>query len=117
MRNIFVWRLSLGLLLALGPMDVEAQVSRASTSATYVESGNEWLKKGEIERAIADYDLAIAFDASAVAFYNRALALQRKGDLAGALSDYTQAIELNPRDANAYLNRGVIHDELGAREA
>jgi hypothetical protein len=40
------------------------------------------MAKGEIERAIADYDLAIAFDSrSALVYYN--LAGRRKGGLAG----------------------------------
>jgi len=46
------------------------------------------LAKGDWDRAIADYDLAIAFDGSAaVAYYNRGLARQRKGDSAGAIRD------------------------------
>jgi len=32
------------------------------------------MAKGEFERAIADYDLAIALDANAVGYFNRGLA-------------------------------------------
>jgi hypothetical protein len=45
MRNIFAWRLSIVLLLASVAAGVMAQTSRAITSASYVERGNEWLKK------------------------------------------------------------------------
>lgn len=31
-----------------------------------------------------------------------------KGDLNGAISDFTKAIELNPQSANAHANRGLI---------
>ncbi|MCI0390588.1 MAG: hypothetical protein MOB07_17725 [Acidobacteria bacterium] len=41
----------------------EAQSSRASSAASYLDRGNGWLKKGEFERAIVDYSFAIAFDA------------------------------------------------------
>src|SRR5215510_9331661 len=99
-------------LLCLAPL-ARAQSSRTASAASYLERGNERLARGEWDRAIADYDLAIAFDArGVVAFYNRGLARHRKGDLLGALSDYDHAIELNPRYTDAYLNRGVAHAGL-----
>src|SRR5262245_20185793 len=74
---------TLALLTSCG---AAAQTSRADSAKSYVARGNEWMKKGEIERAIADYDLAIASDAmSAVAYYNRGVARSRKGALAGSL--------------------------------
>src|SRR5262245_49462751 len=85
------------LCLVTAAANVQAQTSRASSAASYLERGNQWLAKGEWDRAIADYDLAIAFDARAAIYNNRGLAKQRKGDLAGALSDYNRAIELNSR--------------------
>ena len=39
----------------------QPQTSRASSAASYLERGNEWLKKGEWERAITDYEPAIAY--------------------------------------------------------
>src|SRR5215468_3808355 len=82
---------------------VQAQNSRAYSAASYLERGNAWMAKGEIERAIADYDLAIA--------------RERKGDLAGAVSDYDQAIGLNTRYADAYINRGIVRCRLGEIDA
>src|SRR5262245_26131700 len=91
----------------------QPQTSRASSAASYLERGNQWMAKGEWDRAIADYDLAIAFDARAPVYNNRGLARQRKGDLAGALGDYDRAIELNPRFADGLINRGLLHAEQG----
>ena len=31
-----------------------------------------------------------------------------RGDLDGAISDFAKAIELNPQNAKAYANRGII---------
>src|SRR5262245_52133479 len=101
------------LWLVMAAANVEAQTSRASSASSYLERGNQWLAKGELDRAIADYDLAIAFDACAAIYNNRGLARQRKGDLAGSLSDYDRAIELNPRYAEGLINRGLFHAEQG----
>ncbi|HEU0179055.1 MAG TPA: tetratricopeptide repeat protein, partial [Blastocatellia bacterium] len=101
------------LCILTSAANVQAQTSRASSAASYLERGNEWLEKGELDRDIADYDLAIAFDARAAIYNNRGLAKQRKGDLAGALSDYNRAIELNPRYPEALINRGLFHAEQG----
>jgi tetratricopeptide (TPR) repeat protein len=43
---------------------------------------------------------------TAVDYYNRGNAEKAKGDLDGAIADYTRAIELDPRSADAYFNRG-----------
>src|SRR5262245_9581677 len=96
-RSVSLLIITLTLCWLAPATAAQAQTSRASSAAAYLERGNEWMKKGDLERAIADYDLAIAFDArSAVAYYNRGLARQRKDDLAGTLSDFDRAIQLNP---------------------
>ncbi|MEB3338225.1 MAG: tetratricopeptide repeat protein [Leptolyngbyaceae bacterium] len=49
---------------------------------------------------------------SAVEFYNRGVDKANKKDYKGAIADYTQAIQLNPKYAIAYLNRGVAYRKL-----
>src|SRR5215813_13465485 len=72
------------VLLLAGP-SVTGQTSRADSAKSYLERGSGWLKKGEIERAISDFDLAIATDQRlAAAWYNRGLAHYRQGNQAGA---------------------------------
>jgi tetratricopeptide (TPR) repeat protein len=39
------------------------------------------------------------------------------GDLKGALKDYNQAIAETPSDPDAYINRGIVLDELGQHQA
>jgi Flp pilus assembly protein TadD len=41
-------------------------------------------------------------------WYERGLLRGAKGDLDGALADYAKVIELDPRYAKAYANRGMI---------
>ena len=49
----------------------------------------------------------------AEAYNNRGVAWQRKGDYDRAITDYTKAIELNPRFAEAYYNRGNAYYSKG----
>jgi tetratricopeptide (TPR) repeat protein len=53
-----------------------------------------------------------ALDPSAIYFY-RATAYLRKGDKDHALTDYSKAIQLNPKLAKAYNNRGIIYRDKG----
>src|SRR5262249_40625745 len=93
--------------IALGA-SAQAQNTRTTSAASYLERGNQSFARDELDRAIADYDLAIAFEPGAPVYYNRALAKERKGDIDGALADYERSIELNPRYAGAHRNRGNI---------
>jgi tetratricopeptide (TPR) repeat protein len=49
----------------------------------------------------------------AVAFFNRALAYEEKGDYHRAIADYSEAIRLNPNDAEAHLYRGLDKQRIG----
>ena len=48
----------------------------------------------------------------AIAYYNRGNAKDDKGDLDGAIADYNRAIELDPKLAIAYNNRGNAEKKL-----
>jgi tetratricopeptide (TPR) repeat protein len=46
-------------------------------------------------------------------YYQSGLARKAKGDLDGAIADYSKAIEINPRYAEAFVNRGVARKAKG----
>ena len=46
-----------------------------------------------------------ALEPDAVAYFNRGIAYQAKGERDRAIADYDKAIALNPKYANAYYNR------------
>ena len=48
--------------LSLATAVAQPLASRSATAISYIERGGAWLAKGELERALADYDLAIASD-------------------------------------------------------
>jgi Flp pilus assembly protein TadD len=80
----------------------------------YNNRGNEWLKKGEYDRAIADYDQAIRIQPkSASALNGRGVARREKGEFDRALVDHDEAIRLSPKRAEYYNNRGIALREKG----
>ena len=48
-----------------------------------------------------------------MAFYNRGNAYRVKGENDIALVDFSEAIRLNPRYTNAFINRGVVYQTKG----
>ena len=87
-------------------------VSRSA--ASYLQRGNESFSRGELDRAIADYNLALRFNPEfGLAYYNRGVTLAVKGDLDAAFADYSRAIELDARNGDAYTQRGVIQYRKG----
>ncbi len=49
----------------------------------------------------------------AIAFYNRALAYENKEKYDLAIADFTEAIRIDPNDADFFLNRGIDKQRIG----
>jgi tetratricopeptide (TPR) repeat protein len=87
-------------------------------SASMAQRPREWLKCLGLEAPIIDNVIdgctAViqsgqeAREKLATAFDNRGVAYKQKGRYEQALQDYEEAIRLNPSNANAYNNRGII---------
>ncbi len=72
--------------------------------------GIAYKAKGDLDRAIADYDQAIRVDPSyAPALNSRGIAYKARGDIDKAIADYDRVIQLNPQSAPAYNNRGYAY--------
>src|SRR6516162_1906708 len=70
--------------------------------------------KGDLDRAIADYNQAIRLDPQdADPHYGRGVAWSEKGDLDRTIADYDEAIRLDPKHERAYYNRGVAWSAKG----
>ena len=71
--------------------------TRQASAASYIERGIQYQRQGLLDRAIADYTIAIEFDPrSALAHYNRGSAHQQRDELMEAIADYSKAIEIDP---------------------
>src|SRR5262245_3020340 len=80
----------------------------------YNSRGIAWRRKGNYDRAIADYTEAIRLDPKYVlAYNNRCFAWYLKKDYDRAIADCNEAIRLDPKHAQAYNNRGIVWHEKG----
>jgi tetratricopeptide (TPR) repeat protein len=76
--------------------------------------GNAYKAKGDLNRALRDYDEAITLNPKeAGAYVDRALVLTLKGGRNAAMKDYDEAIRLNPKQWEAYFNRAANLREEG----
>ena len=81
------------------------QESQKNRSIAYYNRGNAYDKKGEVDRAVADFTKAIKlYPNSAAAYNNRGLAYKKKGDKEQAIGDFRKALEINPSDQGAKNN-------------
>ncbi len=87
---------------------------RKKPDVDYVSRGKSYLKNGQIEDAITDFNKAIRLSPeNAAAYFARGNAYYVNGQVDQAISDYDKAIELNPRYTNAYFSRGYYYQATG----
>jgi len=83
-------------------------------AGTFTSAGVTHLQMGEYDRAIRDFDRALAIQPGlVVAWRQRGLAYRGKGDYERALADFDQAILFAPSDARLYTDRGLAYELLG----
>ena len=98
--------------IRLDPEDADAAYRRAGGNCAWAG------KKGEYDKAIADFNEAIRLDPKdAIAYNNRGNAWSDKKEYDKAIADYTEAIRLDPETACAYCNRGIAWiEQEGVRQ-
>ena len=88
-----------------------------ATRVHYVLGGNQYFKKGEYEKAIAEYEKAITLQPDFAPAYNRlgmAYAILR--DFEKAEKNFLKVIELAPEVDQGYVNLGLLYELKGERE-
>jgi lipoprotein NlpI len=77
--------------------------------------GGAYHAKGDLDRAIADYDEAIRLNPKDKdAFGLRANAYKAKGDFGHSLADYDQLVQLDAKDARAYFHRARVYWQMAS---
>ena len=90
---------------------------RVNLTVSYNNRGLAYNKLKEHEKAIADYNKAIALNPKyAIAYNNRGLAYDELKEHEKAFEDYNKAIALDPEYARAYNNRGIAYNKLKEHE-
>lgn len=85
----------------------------------YYERGNLYFTLGEYQAAIENYTQAIDLqpDLYLIAYYrNRGLARTQIKDYQGAITDFSHALQINPRMGEIYQQRGDARSQLGDRQ-
>jgi tetratricopeptide (TPR) repeat protein len=86
----------------------------ADLSTAFSNRGIAFKRKGDFDRAIADYDEAIKHNpGSAIAYINRCADYNAKGAHDRAIADCNTALRLDPKNGNALNNRGFGYLQKG----
>ena len=89
-----------------------ARLNRTDRVRAYNSRGILWKRKGDYDRAIADYTAAIELNRNYLfAYYNRGNSYLEKQNFDRAIADFAAAIRINPKYSQAYANRGVAYGE------
>lgn len=74
---------------------------------TYYQMGNDYYEKGDYDRAIENYNMAILLNpVFSEAYFNRALSYYQMKNFDKSVADYTKSMELDPQNPIIYNNRG-----------
>lgn len=78
-------------------------------AALFLERGFAETKSNDFTTAISDFNRAIALNATASAYMQRADAYRLSGDYPKAIADYEVVLRMKPHDKNVYVARGIAH--------
>ncbi len=93
---------------------VVASSTQANTADDYLAQVKALLgKKGSEQEVIRLTNQMLTTRQSAEAYFYRAYAKSELGDMQGAITDYSQAIAVNPSSADSYSNRAKIRFKTG----
>ncbi|MFH0736960.1 MAG: AAA family ATPase [Candidatus Micrarchaeota archaeon] len=74
---------------------------------TYYQAGNDFYEKGDYDRAIENYNMAILLNpVFSEAYFNRALSYYQLKNFDKSVADYTKSMELDPQNPIIFNNRG-----------
>jgi tetratricopeptide (TPR) repeat protein len=112
-NRLAFWAVVLSLTLAASA----AQAQDPRSTKDYYERAVERFEKGDLDRAIVDFNYAIELNPRFAKAYNgRAAAWSALGCAEEALADFTAALEINPRLPQAYVGRAAIWFRKGDLE-
>lgn len=100
------------ILDACGALIDNEKTAKADRLKALIARSGALVRKDEVDRAIADYDVMIGLDPQADFFNTRGELWRKKGDRPKALADFAAAIKLNPDHPTARANYKRLAQEL-----
>jgi tetratricopeptide (TPR) repeat protein len=101
------------ILAACGALIDNDKTARADRIKALIARAGVFSRRDQIDRAIADYDSVLRFDATLADIFNaRGELWRKKGDRPKALQDFGAAIRLNPDQQAARANYKSLAQEL-----
>ena len=83
-------------------------------ATAHLNRANVYAQRAKYDRALADYDAALALDAqNPLIPYNRGNAYFDSRQYERAVADFSRAVRLDAGFALAYFNRGLAQEQLG----
>jgi tetratricopeptide (TPR) repeat protein len=84
----------------------------------HIDKGIQFGNSGNFEKAISEFKHVLQLDPRNIHAYNNiGVAYFRLGDIDGAISSYTKAIDLGIADANMYFYRGLMYGKYKQEDA
>ncbi len=100
-----------------GLADYTVVIRRNPDAISYNNRGVAYIRMGEFDKAILDFNDAIRLDPKfALSFANRADSYRKKGDCPRAINDATEAIKIEARLSLAYLIRADAYADADIPE-
>jgi tetratricopeptide (TPR) repeat protein len=85
-----------------------------SETVIHFFKGAVYHEKGQVDKAISEYNKAIEIDPTFVwAYVNRGNVYEDNSEYDQAISEYNKALKINSKLAAAYFNRGFVYDKKG----
>ncbi len=97
---------------ACGALIDNEKTARTDRLKALIARGGAFIRRNQVERAIADYDVMLGLDPQADFFNTRGELWWRKGDRPKALADFGAALKLNPDHPLAKDNHRKLAREL-----
>jgi tetratricopeptide (TPR) repeat protein len=98
---------------ACGRLISSGQLSGPDLARAHNNRARSYERKGDSDRAIADYSEALRLSPHAVIYANRAFNYSNKRDFERAMADVNQALKLDSKYARAYGIRGFVFAQKG----
>jgi tetratricopeptide (TPR) repeat protein len=98
---------------AIGSLDEYLKKGGPGSASLYQLRGLVETKLGQYPRAIDDFTLSLTLQTSADTYRQRGWAYLANQAPKPALADFTQALRMDPKDADAYTGRGLARLNFG----